>query len=206
MSDFSYFNPPKEQTRQNNLDLVRHYSSRIYSRHHHHLRLDVLDLCGENAPFLQLLLDEQVLGPGRYVGVDVDPDVVARCRTRFASDDVIQWHHGDLVARLRSDTNAWPNVGVLNYDSQRRGSQAPVRQDLRVLASFAKRQWERHGEFLLIVNVTTARDGAPKTVRHLRRVLETEFEGLTLHDDSFHIYTSVGRWQPMVHVRLRLGF
>ena len=206
MSDFSYPNAPKEETRRDNLDLVRRFSSRIYSRRRRHLRLDVLDLCGENAPFLQLLLEEDVLGPARYIGVDSDAGVIDRCRERYAGIENVEWYGGDMLARLRGDVDAWPDVGLLNYDSQRRGAQEPIEKDLELLGAFARARMERHGEFLLVVNATTAHDGMSKAKTNLVEVFHRCFEDLDMGPDSFHTYTSVGHRQPMVHLQLRMGF
>lgn len=141
----------------------------LYSKTRNHLRVDWLELAGEGAPTLQAILDTGALvEPRRFLGVDRDPGVVARCRQTFAAvGDQASWYEGELVSLLTSGGPSLDNVGVVVFDSTNAISGNTILRELELLVAFAKQQQKRLGACLLVVNAAanpgharTGRDGA----------------------------------------------
>jgi len=194
----------KDETRLHALKIVRR-SSFLWSRSQQALRCDWMELAGEQAPTLRLLLDREALAsPARFIGVDTDPEIILGCRNHYGPEAPASWHQGPLIPALRR-VGAFDRVGVLVYDSFRavKGKRT-IQRDLRALARFAQRQRERLGEFLLVLNV----DGSPRyrsndTYDRYREMLRDAF-GIPVEPEALHPYVS--RKDTMVWTALRWGF
>jgi len=196
----------KHNTRQKPLHILREHSSNLWSRKHDALRYNWMELAGTKAPTLQMLLEEKALHPelpARFIGVDKSQTVIEGCKEHYEEGTAATWVQGHLIPHRR-DSAAYQNVGILVYDSFRavRGT-GTLHQDLPVLARFAERQYERLGEFLLVLNVAKRWVDKDEDVAHFKArvadLLQLDPETVDLHQ-----YTS--KKTPMLWTAIRLGF
>lgn len=191
----------KQETREKPLELLRGRSSVLWSRKHQGLRYDWMELAGTRAPTLQMLLDERALAPGaRFIGVDTSKKVLGGCRRHYGDGVPAEWVQGSLIPKIR-DAVAYPQVGVLVYDSFRSVRGQAVESDLRVLARFARSQADRIGEFLLVINVSQSRFTTDEDVSRYQEAVSA-IMGFTEVD--LHRYIS--KRNPMFWTALRFGF
>lgn len=194
----------KEETRRFPLDAARE-SSFLWSHETGTLRHDWMELSGKEAPTLKLLLGAGALvpgGPARFIGVDSSSEVIRGCQARYGPLAPAEWHKGRLES-LVSGRGAFPNVGVLVYDTEYgmwRGKWSGLNQ----VGAFARRQADSLGEFVLVVNVASM----PKVVtsahigRHLDRL--SVAVGHEVRRDALHIYRS--KILPMYWTMVTFGF
>lgn len=194
----------KAETRQRPLDAVRE-SSFLWSHETGTLRCDWMELSGVGAPTLGLLLKEGALVPGgsaRFIGVDAQPDVIQGCRALYGPTAPAEWQEGRMET-LVAGRGAFPNVGVLVYDTQD-GVWRDSWTALGRVVAFARRQFKELGEFVLVVNVvgdqrfTTGTD----VDRYLSRL--SDAVGHEVRADALHVYRS--KILPMYWTMVTFGF
>ena len=168
------------------------------------LYLDWLELAGEGAPTYDTVAP--LLGRGRFIGVDTDPGVVARCKARSLPHAV--FHRGRMQSLLADRPADFERVGVLNYDSLAGWHSDSIITETAPCVAFAAEQYHRCGEFVLIVNADTrnhSRDVVMPRVQRLFAPLLGPLERQVEEADCFWYRTAGGR-SKMLNVRVRLGF
>ena len=192
----------KHDTRFLTLEIAK-LSDRLWSRKHQHLRHSWMELAGELAPSFQALMDVDALGPqAQFIGVDTEKGVIQRCQEHYQGCPA-SWHHGPLASAIRP-LQAFPDVGVLVFDSEYSAKGKPIRNDVKVLARFAQRQYEALGGFLLVINVAAnPRDVSEKDIQAYRMMLSRE-TGVDIPPEALHRYVS--RTVPMIWTAIRFGF
>ena len=147
--------PKKHQIRVGTLDLLRDETHPTCLWHNGHLTHDWVELCGD-APDVTcgLLLKEGAIipGSGRYIGVNRDPDIIRRNSQAYAGDTT-QWVHADILHLLSDlDNPTLHNVGVLVFGAFYSPSNLEQDAILTPVLTFARSQYERLGQFLLVIN------------------------------------------------------
>lgn len=139
--------PGKAESRARNIAMVQRCKS-LFDTRRGRLRCDWAELAGPGAPTLALLRERQLLGPGRYIGIDKNPEVF---RGLEAGDDAV-FHMGSMIPWMMSGKH---RAGVLNWDSLRLGDGVSFERDLDAAFAFAQSQQETYGflQFVLILNV-----------------------------------------------------
>ncbi len=155
----------KARQRQLTLDLLRQRATGLVRDGQ--LACSWVELCGPRAPTLTLLQAQDVLGAnGRFIGVDKDAAVVAACRATHA-EAAADWHHALLEDLFRMDREAFPNMGVLVYDSLLSVRGEKARQRLQLLAEVALARAAQLGEFMLVLNFSLCHSSWADHDRHL---------------------------------------
>ena len=169
------------------------------------LWLDWVELAGENNPTVDLLAP--VLGPGRFVGVDRDLGCVDRNASRGLPHTT--WLHGTLQVLLANRPTLFARAGVLNYDSFAGWNGESILVETAPLVAFARRQLDRVGEFVLIVNAAMVRN-VPRheAEARARRMLVPLLAplGRDLEPADFFYYRADGGKNDMLNVRAQVGF
>lgn len=193
----------KQATRVMALEIAK-LSDRLWSRKHQHLRHSWMELAGERAPSFHALLKENALGPeARFIGVDDKESVIRGCQEYYKDHSNAEWYCGSLAPAIRP-LQAFPDVGVLVFDSEYSAKGKPIRNDVKVLARFAQRQYEALGGFLLVINVVAnPRDVQEEDIQAYLRMLSRE-TGVEVSREAPHTYVS--SQVPMVWTALRFGF
>jgi hypothetical protein len=215
-TDDSCKNPEaKWHTRRLPLDILRQHSSILWGKKDGVLRFDWMELCGPSAPTLEMLLghnhikaDESIRRRGKFIGVDMEDDVIRGCREKYPNDGSlpIQWHCGTLKSALLTSGNESlrDNVGVLIYDSH----QSMVRKDssnIKICLDFAKSQYEKIGEFLLVLNVVADPrwTTTPSSKKNYVELLSSHFSAEVKVEDLLFYKSKI---LPMAWIALRYGF
>lgn len=168
------------------------------------LYLDWLELAGEGAPTYDALAP--LLGRGRFIGVDTDPGVVARCKARGLPHAV--FHRGRLQSLLVDRPADFERVGVLNYDSLAGWHSDSIIDETAGCVGFAAQQYKRVGEFVLIVNADTRNRSREVVMPRVQRVFAPLLDTLDrqVEDVDCFWYRTAGGRSKMLNVRVRLGF
>lgn len=149
-----------------------------------------MELAGRRAPTLQLLLDEKALDPNgtaRFIGVDHDAKIIRECEKHYASAPAT-WVNNDIGALLKR-RNDHADVGVLVFDSEYEIGKNQLYPPLQVVSRFARWQYERLGEFLLVINVVAPeRRASDEDVAAYRERLA---DILGMQVPSPHVYKSL---------------
>ncbi len=169
------------------------------------LWLDWVELAGENNPTVDLLAP--VLGPGRFIGVDRDLGCVNRNAARGLPH--VTWLHGTLQTLLANQPALFARAGVLNYDSFAGWNGDSIFVETTPLVHFARRQLDRVGEFVLIVNAAMVRN-VPRheAEARARRVFAPLLAPLDrdLEPTDLFYYRAAGDRNDMLNVRVQVGF
>ena len=109
----AFDNPAKMTCREGNLRVLREAAFLLWQDGDRtRLRCDWCELMGASGLLTLELLERQgVLGPGGFVGIDLDPVRIAEFRQ---SRPDLKWVAGNLYERL--DAPELANVGILNLD------------------------------------------------------------------------------------------
>ena len=199
----------KQNTRLFPLQALQEHSTGIlYNHTTNTLKYDWLELSGVQAPTFQMLLDNNALsetGTAKFIGLDIDPDVISGCIEHYSQPHLRhlqEWHTGNLEALLERK-NAFPNVGVLVYDTED-GIWRGKWDNLQRVTQYALRQYEKLGEFLLVINVVA--DPRFATSMSIQRYCDklSELTGARVKPDSLHRYTS--KKSPMLWTMITFGF
>lgn len=168
------------------------------------LYLDWLELAGEGAPTYDTLAG--LLGRGRFIGVDTDPGVIARCKARSLPHAV--FHRGRLQSLLVDRPADFERVGVLNYDSLAGWHSDSIITETAPCVAFAAEQYHRCGEFVLIVNADTRNHSRGVVMPRVQRLFAPLLGPLErqVEDADTYEYKTVGQRSKMLNVRVRLGF
>ena len=115
---------------------------------------------------LDLLERADVLAPGGFVGVDLDPVRIAEFRQRRPD---LKWVAGNLYERL--DAPELANVGVLNLDEYGEVGNRSAQVDFDLIRGLVKRGLDAFGEFALFWNqdldsVVRRRQDRGQALRH----------------------------------------
>lgn len=195
--------PQKHLTRLGNLQALSH-AQKIRDEDTGLLLTDWLELAGDGAPTLRLLLEQGLLGPAskaRYIGVDHDPKVLAHCQGAYPSDAPAVWENDDLIDKINNDHAAYPNVGVLCFDSYNAARGREIEDILDVLFAFAERRARK--EFLLILNVSLKM--VPKGAIWYKDAVSRRL-GTVIPPSGWTEYRSDARKNNMLLTRIRFGF
>ena len=175
------------------------------------LACDWLELAADGAPTYALLAPH--LGPGRFIGVDHNPQVIRRLKSSPRPHAV--WQEGRLHDVINLQARLVSHVGVLNFDSYRGWTGSAIVQEVHALIPFVVQQYERFGEFILIVNAAenrvTAKEAEETRCRAFAPLLELMRRD-SLRDEEIYRYNMLGKQghkgaaQGMVNIRLCLGF
>ena len=193
----------KEATRRAPLDAVRADSAFLWDHASGELRRDWMELAGREAPTLALLIAERALVPGgraKFVGVDASPSVALGCAEHFGPEAPAEWRVGRLES-LVSGKGSYPNVGVLVYDTED-GAWRERWGALDRVCTYARRQADSLGEFVLVVNAS-ARFATPADLDRYRARLALTARRDVL-PEALHTYRS--RDTPMAWTMLTFGF
>ena len=189
--------PEKHETRQDTLKLLRNgrRTSRLW--YDGHLTCAWAEICG-GAPDStgKYLLEEGMLtSEAPFIGINLDQAIIDANREAFAeAGDRTRWICGTLESIVTDLENPdLKNVGVLVFDA----FYSPVNTNLRAILNpvfaFAKAQFDRLGQFVLVINQTLrGRKGRPLEVgcRQYEEVLEKHFGLRDIPDSAYTIYTS----------------
>jgi hypothetical protein len=173
MSDVSdrqhdaFDNPAKMACRAGNLRVLREAAYLLWQDGDRtRLRCDWCELMGETGWLtIDLLEREEVLAPGGFVGIDLDPDRIDAFRQRRPD---LKWVAGNLYERLEAPELA--NVGVLNLDEYGEVANAGAEVDFPLVRGLVRRGLDAFGEFALFWNqdldsVTRRRQGRGQALR-----------------------------------------
>lgn len=167
------------------------------------LRLDWVELAGEGAPMLDLLRPK--LGPGRFIGLDRDREVIHRLQAQKTPHTIFQ--EGVLQPLLLDRPELFENVGVINFDSLCAWFGEPIFEETTPLIEFVQQNIHRRREMMLIINAWTR--NRPETI--WMPVIQKVFAPLlgprdrkVESDDIFRYPAQGAGW--MVNVRIRLGW
>jgi SAM-dependent methyltransferase len=194
----------KHQTRVDNLECAskRHM---LMDRHGCLIR-DWIELAGSGAPTMQLLLDRKALPSStgaKFIGIDTDEDTLAEAKERYSKHaDSADWVRGKLESILAADQNAFPNAGVLVFDSWNAAQGQEIERTLPILFDFARRRERQHGEFMLVLNVSLK--FVPRGADTYRSMVESLF-GARIPAAAWTTYRSSVKSKPMLLTRLRFG-
>lgn len=195
----------KQHTRIGHIDCVRRKSRMLVDRDGR-LRKDWVELAGNGAPTLQILLDEGVLPSphgARFVGVDLDAGVIKEATALYGEDAPVTWVHGNMVSIIEADIEAFPNAGVLVFDSWNAARGRDIEQILPILFNFARKREQQYGEFFLILNVSLK--FVEKGAHRYRSMVEQLFEA-HIPEAAWVTYRSSPTSNQMLLTRLRFGF
>jgi hypothetical protein len=145
----AFANPAKMACRAGNLRVLRGAAFLLWEDgDRKRLRCDWCELMGQTGLLtLDLLEREDVLAPGGFVGVDLDPARIDGFRQRRPD---LKWVAGNLYERL--DAPELANVGVLNLDEYGEVANRSAEVDFDLVRGLVKRGLERFGEFALFWN------------------------------------------------------
>lgn len=155
MSDLSdrqhdaFDNPAKMACRQGNLRVLREAAYLLWEDSERtRLRCDWCELMGATGLLtLKLLEREQVMAPGGFVGVDLDPARIDGFRQQRPD---LKWVAGNLYECLEAPELA--NVGILNLDEYGEVGNPSAIVDFNLVRGLVKRGLEKFGEFGLFWN------------------------------------------------------
>lgn len=193
MSDFSVHNPPKEQTRLDNINVAK-LSHVLYGKRHNKLRCDWMELCGSYAPTLRLLKQNNMIGESKFIGVDFDQNAIKSCQQEHPNHLFLQQR---IETLLQGNDKRLSNVGVLNYDTE--NDWRTIYKHQKIITKFTEKQANRLGAFLLIVN-GVCRQTNEKTARQYANEMMKSM-GFSNIEAGISPYTGDGcRWK-MLHIR-----
>lgn len=149
----------KQLSREYNLKQVQSVPS-LWNAHQRRLRHDWLELPGIGAPTLQMLRSRHHLGPGRFIGVERDPEVHKGLVSKYGQESQDhRFAHASLHQWLRGGGSL--RVGVCNWDGWVLGKDTQkFREQLGQLWAFAHSQRKRIGGFVLILNMEILQRGS----------------------------------------------
>jgi len=186
-------NGPKAETRRRTLSIVQEHT-RFW--HNGHLTCDWMELCGKGDETLRMLLDADALQPGcgRYLGVNMEEAVLDHNRKEFVPQTeagLVQWVLGDLCTLL-SDLDAFPNTGIIVFDSFNSASKVNLDVILDTILGFAKSQQRKLGQALVVLNLALRGNmvhGREAGKRRLQEYLRERL-GVEVSQEQFHDYRS----------------
>ena len=187
-------NPTKARTRDKTLHLVQDETWFWYDGV---LTADWIELCAERDETLQLLLREGALQPGkgRYVGVNKDAALLARNRDHFAeatAAGLVEWVEGTWEDVL-SDLSAYPNAGILVFDSFNSVANEHLAEILEPTIQFAHARQATLGQALVVLNLALR----GKDRRHDYHQLIEQRLGVPVSSSQFNTYRGEGRTVSM---------
>ena len=151
--------PEKHETRTDTLNLLRdeNYPTSLF--YDGHLTRDWMELCGDKPDeTCALLLQEGVLkqGHGKYIGINREQSIIDSNAAHYAGDaGRTRWICGNTAHLLmETDDPRFRDVGVFVFDAFNSVTNLDLEQILYPILHFAKTQYERHGQFLLVVNLS----------------------------------------------------
>lgn len=173
------------------------------------LMVDWLELAGVGAPTADLLAPR--LGPGHFIGVDLDASVIRD--NEALGRPHCRWVHADVEHVLRRPALV-NNIGALNLDTLMSWAGADLEAMISEVAPFVLRQFDRLGEFLLIVNAAAWVPRRPRGTEadlksNLWRCLAPVLSPLDreLRDEDVFAYAARdARTGQMVNVAVKVGY
>jgi hypothetical protein len=144
-----FANPAKMACRAGNLRVLREAAFLLWEDgDRRRLRCDWCELMGQTGLLtLDLLEREDVLAPGGFVGVDLDPARIDGFQQRRPD---LKWVAGNLYERL--DVSELADVGVLNLDEYGGVANRSAEVDFDLVRGLVQRGLDRFGEFALFWN------------------------------------------------------
>jgi hypothetical protein len=142
-------NPAKMACREGNLRVLREAAYLLWEDGDRiRLRCDWCELMGETGwRTLDLLESKEMLAPGGFVGIDLDPTRIDDFRQRRPD---LKWVAGNLYERLEAPELA--NVGILNLDEYGEVANRSAPVDFPLIRGLVQRGLDTFGEFALFWN------------------------------------------------------
>src|SRR5947208_14487590 len=142
----AFDNPAKMACREGNLHVLREAAILLWEDSDHtRLRCDWCELMGATGLLtLDLLERERVLGPGGFVGIDLDPARIDGFRQQRRD---LKWLAGNLYECL--DAPELAKVGILNLDEYGEVANRSAQVDFPLIRGLVKRGLDTFGEFAL---------------------------------------------------------
>src|SRR5713226_5167708 len=130
----AFDNPAKMACREGNLRVLREAAFLLWENGERtRLRCDWCELMGATGFLtLDLLELQEVLAPGGFVGIDLDPARIDSFRQRRPD---LKWVAGNLYERLEAPELA--NVGILNLDAYGEIGDPDSRGDFHLIRGLA---------------------------------------------------------------------
>ena len=203
--------PAKQDTRRATLDILRdpaHPTSLWYDGH---LTCDWAELCGD-APdaSCKFLLAEGALTPNaKFIGMNSSQRILDRNAQSFAAAaDRTRWICGQAEHLVLDRSNPdLRNVGVFVFDGFNSPSNANLENILIPILAFAKSQYRRRGQFLLVINLALRGNAGLSLaagIRQYEAILQAHFKTGPIPEGTFKDYTS--KKVPMRLLRLTYGW
>jgi hypothetical protein len=145
----AFDNPAKMACREGNLRVLREAAFLLWEDGDRtRLRCDWCELMGATGLLtLDLLERENMLAPGGFVGIDLDPARIDSFR-QLRPD--LKWVAGNLYERLAAPELA--NVGILNLDEYGEVGNRSAQVDFDLIRGLIQRSLDTFGEFALFWN------------------------------------------------------
>lgn len=174
------------------------------------LCVPVVELCGERAPLYAMIIEEKLIGKGGfYVGVDAYGYIIDECREIY-HDSSSEWINSNLGLAIskksQKDNENVSRAQILVFDSHDGIHKKNFHKgDLPRCIKFAKRQQEKFGEFLLVLNICNSRYSKDND-RDIDRYCKflTEEVGRKVGKDDFLLYRS--KKEEMMWIAISFGF
>src|SRR5436190_11874772 len=171
----AFDNPAKMACREGNLRVLRDAAFLLWEDGDRtRLRCDWCELMGSTGLLtLDLLERQQVLAPGGFVGIDLDPARIDAFRQQRPD---LKWVAGNLYERLEAPE--WANVGILNLDEYGEVANRSGQVDFPLIRGLVQRGLDTFGEFALFWNqdldavVRRRQDRGQALRRHAEMVCE----------------------------------
>lgn len=172
-------------------------------------RCDWLELSGTGAPTAAELFKHKLIqAPQRFIGWDLNGEVVAGCENTYA-DDIREgravFRAGNLNDNLEGKEHE--DVGVLVWDATETADTNFQNHVFPGLAQFARRQRERLGGFLLVLQFSYPGfdpDAVYGWLKSLGVELGRHFGGSAVPPEKFFRYVGDTSVIPMRGIRIRL--
>jgi hypothetical protein len=198
-----FFPEEKERTR----DLVLEFSKRSTTLLDSNNRFSVviIDLCGKRAPFYSMIKENGKIGSGGfYIGVDLDVKIVKECKSLFCDNTSLFLNSKLGMLLCREDIPEVQSCQILILDSHYGTNKKNFYSgDIINSIDFAKKQKDKLGEFLLVVNLCHGRFSKESDIERYCKFL-TEEVGRKITKDDFIFYRS--KKEMMMWIAISFGF
>jgi hypothetical protein len=145
------------------------------------------------------------LGPGRFIGLDRDQEVIHRLQAQKTPCTIFQ--EGILQSLLLDMPELFENVGVVNFDSLCAWFGDPIFEETAPLIEFIQQSIPRRREMMFIVNAWTRNRPEALWMPVVQEVFEPLLKprGRKVEPGDIFCYPAQGAGL-MVNVRVRLGW
>lgn len=169
------------------------------------LSVPIIELCGKKAPLYDMIKKSNKIGVGGfYIGVDIHRDIVEECKSIF-SDSTSLWINSRmgevlLLEKILQVKGCQILILDSHYGVHRKNYH---KGDIIDCIAFAKKQKERLGEFLLVINICNSRYSKDSDIERYCNFLSKEV-GRAITKEDFIFYKS--KKEYMMWVAISFGF